>query len=110
MVRGCLGLVECWCDTHEEGSAVGSAEHAGEYSKTIGLELFKDVTTFRHPDAAAIFCISHPNGSFRIETDPIGRDIHLTKKLTEVWSMLAGRRRVPRSTACPAHRRRRQKR
>jgi hypothetical protein len=81
VVRGCLSLVECGCDTGEECSPVVSAEHARKYAHFIILEFFKDFPSFGHPDQPAFFCIGHPNGPFRIETDSIWRNVHLTEKL-----------------------------
>ena len=79
--------MECGRDTGEECSPVGSPEHAGEYAQSIGLEFFKDVAAFGHPDQPAVFCIGHPNGSFRIETDSVWRNVHLTKKLSNLFDV-----------------------
>lgn len=39
---------------------------------------------FGHPNQPAFFCFGDPNGPFRIETDSIWRNVHLTKKLSNL--------------------------
>src|SRR5271165_5372417 len=98
VVPRCLSLVECGCDTGEQGSPVVSSEHAREYAHSIGPEFFKDVPTFGHPDQPAILSIGHPDGSFRIETDSIRRNVRLAKTLSTPVRC----RRIAEGCPCPS--------
>src|SRR5256714_4435458 len=76
-------FLEVGCGADEQGAAVGTAEHAGEYAGA-GRDFFGYLAAVAHPDDPAAEAVGYPHRPVRVQAAAVGGDDDLGEHLREL--------------------------
>src|SRR5437764_9802377 len=76
-------LLEVGRGADEQGAAIGSAEHAGEYAGA-GLDFRGDLAAVPHPDDPAGEAVGYPQCPVRVQAATVGGDDDLGEQFPEL--------------------------